>query len=181
MTTLRYPKPLSVGVTLIELVIGMLVMAIALTVITGLLAPQAVRSIDPIYQVRATELAQSMFNEIMAKSFDENSDRSGTGLRCGESGASECTDAASLGPEESDRADYDDVDDYNGFIASDSTSPRITNSMGDELSANGEYLYAGFSVQVAVSYASANDKLINLVVTTPSGQALTFSSYRSNY
>ena len=63
------------GFTLMEIVIGMTVFALVLSIITGILAPQSTRSIDPIYQVRATEIAQSMLNEMSGKLFDEYADR----------------------------------------------------------------------------------------------------------
>jgi len=70
------------GFTLVELVIGIVVLAIALTMITGVLGPLYQRSTDPWHQVRAAELGHSFLNEIMARSFDENSDRAGSEFRC---------------------------------------------------------------------------------------------------
>ncbi|MFT6209390.1 MAG: MSHA pilin protein MshD, partial [Colwellia sp.] len=72
------------GFTLIELVVGIVVFSIALMLFTSLIVPQAVRSVDPIFQVRATELAQSLINEIVSKPFDENSNRTGGTARCNE-------------------------------------------------------------------------------------------------
>ena len=84
------------GFTLIELILGMVVLAIVMTIITGLLAPQARQSADPVVQIRATELGQALMNEVLGKSFDENSDRSPPWNRCGENGVS-CTDSANFG------------------------------------------------------------------------------------
>ena len=53
------------GFTLIELVIGIVVFSIALVLFTSLMVPQAIRSVDPIFQVRASELGQSLMNEII--------------------------------------------------------------------------------------------------------------------
>jgi MSHA pilin protein MshD len=79
------------GFTLVELVIGIVVLAIALTIITGVLGPLYQRSTDPWHQVRAAELGHSFMNEIMARSFDENSDQAGSEFRCDASSVS--TDA----------------------------------------------------------------------------------------
>ncbi len=72
------------GFNLIEVVVGIVTFAVVLTIVNSVIAPQATKSVDPIHQVRATELAQSMFNEILGKLYDENSDRSGGRIRCGE-------------------------------------------------------------------------------------------------
>lgn len=174
------------GFTLVELVIGIIVFSIVLAIITSLIVPQAVRSVDPIYQVRATELAQSLLNEITAKSFDENSDRSGGSARCNDVGELACTSASNLGAEEPGRDNFDDVDDYINFDFSlDGPSVLVAN----------QSLYQGFNAQVSVIYdgnfdgdyddgnlpAEQNAKLITVVVTTPSAETLTFAAYRSNF
>jgi len=87
------------GFTLIELIIGIVMLAITLSIITALIAPQAQKSAEPITALRASELGQSLMNEIQSKSFDEHSDRSPPFRRCGEIlvGAQACTAPAELG------------------------------------------------------------------------------------
>lgn len=193
------------GFSLIELVVGITTFAIALTIITGVIAPQINRSVDPIYQVRATELAQSMFNEILGKYYDEVADRSGGRVRCDEDltgdgdddDAGEISCSETLGPDagESGRKDFDDVDDYNGYFE----DGIIQNSLGEDLVIEGKQLYIGFKVAVSVIYDNdqdqiANDdeldvsehgtgniKLILLTVTTPSDDELRFASFKHNY
>lgn len=196
------------GFSLIELVIGITTFAIAITIITGVLAPQINRTVDPIYQVRATELAQSMFNEILSKYYDENSDRSGGRIRCNEdlNGDGDADDknigeelcSENLGPEnpgENDRSDFDDVDDYEGYYEDE----IIQNSLAEDLIIDGVELYNGFAVEVSVFYDNDQDQVPNdleaevdqhgtgnikhilLTVTTPSGDELTFSSFKHNY
>ncbi|UAA39097.1 type II secretion system protein [Paraneptunicella aestuarii] len=186
------------GFTLIEMVIGIVAFSAVLTIILSVVTPQAVRSVDPIFNVRAAELAQSTLNEISSKFFDENSNRTGGVIRCHEDfdgdGAydnnalkeTECTAPASLGPDlgENDREAYDDVDDYDGLNV-------IVNSFGDSIEQNGQDLYAGFGILVSVFYDQNMDgiddgaigslKLIRIVVTTPVGDSYTYSVYRSNY
>lgn len=177
------PSRLAKGFNLIELIIGILLFAVSMAVIFSLIVPQSKQSIDPIFQVRATELAQSMLNEIMAKSFDQNSDRSEGVYLCGSGAenAPECTAVANLGPDGSEtRADYNDVDDYNGLTV-------VKSGTDSDLSS----LYTGFSLNVVVFYdadmdglddnAVANTKYIKVSVTTPNNETIEFASYRSNY
>ncbi|WP_219598248.1 type IV pilus modification PilV family protein, partial [Aeromonas salmonicida] len=72
------------GFTLIELIVGIVLLAVALTGILGLLINQAPQAVDPVQQVRAAQLAQRLSGEILQKSFDENSDHNGGRYRCGE-------------------------------------------------------------------------------------------------
>ncbi|XOV79574.1 MAG: prepilin-type N-terminal cleavage/methylation domain-containing protein [Aestuariibacter sp.] len=199
------------GYTLIELVVGIITFSIVLTIVTDLLAPQANRSIDPIYQVRATELAQSLFNEMSGKLFDENADRSGGRIRCNEDldgdglatntaiGERVCTVPILLGPEdglggrpngnENDREVYDDVDDYHGLQFTDGS--QFQNSLGEQLVIDGSNLYEGFQMDVEVAYdadqdggadtSSGNIKRIDVVVTTPNGEEIYFSVFKHNY
>ncbi len=92
------------GFTLIELIIGIVMFAIALSIITALIAPQAKKSAEPIVALRASEFGQSLMNEIQSKSFDEHSDRSSPFKRCGEIsiGAEACTAPAALGLDNSE-------------------------------------------------------------------------------
>lgn len=199
--------------TLIELVIGIVVLAIALTIVTSVLGPLYQRSTDPWHQVRAAELGQSFMNEIMARSFDENSDRAGGDYRCNatpsiEPGATPCTvmpviaepiackeqvaqppvcsGGSCWGPElnETARDDYDDVDDFHGFVG---TGLSLLNILGTSM--QDEYL--NYKVCIDVRYAgdeltgSGSDisaaKKITVSVVVPSGQQIDFSAYRSNW
>lgn len=72
------------GFTLIELIVGIVLLSVALTGILGLLINQAPRAVDPVQQVRAAQLAQRLLGEILQKSFDEHSDHNGGRYRCGE-------------------------------------------------------------------------------------------------
>jgi len=172
----------SKGFTLIELVTGIVVLAISLTLLSTLLFPQARNSVDAIQQVRATELGNALMSEILARRFDEQSSAN-SNQRCGE--GDPCTAPANLGPDGGEtRADYDDVDDYDGLAQTGTDfATGQGNSIGD--------LYNGFALEVSVHYDENRDgvndgavgdaKLIRIVVTTPSGTAIPFASYRGNY
>lgn len=77
-------RSLKRGFTLIELIVGIVLLAVALTGILGLLINQAPQAVDPVQQVRAAQLAQHLSSEILQKSFDEKSDHNGGRYRCGE-------------------------------------------------------------------------------------------------
>ncbi|MBH0048851.1 MULTISPECIES: type II secretion system protein [unclassified Pseudoalteromonas] len=176
------------GFTLIELIIGIVMFAIALSIITALIAPQAKKSAEPIIALRASEFGQSLMNEIQSKSFDEHSDRSAPFRRCGETtlGAEPCTAEGNLGVDNlgaglETRTSYNDVDDYIAL-----SNQPITNSLGEVLSE-----YSDFNLVVTVEYDSdfnestTNDgttfKRITIEVTSPLGEVYGFSAYKGNY
>jgi len=173
------------GFTLVETIVGIVVLSIAFSVLTTLIYPVVEHSADQLHQIRAAELGQSMLNEIQGRSFDENSDRSGGVVRCGESGV---TCSSVMGNEEGgDRALFDDVDDYNNFTFS---GENIENSLGTKL---GD-LYLGYTVNVSVCNDGNYDgacssgssdistaKLITVTITTPTGFDIVFSTYRANF
>jgi len=173
------------GFTLIELVIGIIVFSIALVLFSSLIVPQAIRSVDPIFQVRAAELGQSLINEIAGKSFDEKSDRTGGTNFCN----TVCIGSINLGADGSEsRVSFDDVDDYNGLNESGSA---IKNTLGESTTLNDINIYEGFTLSATVMYDAdmdgvadtvvGNTKLITVTVTTPNGEDIVFSTFRSNY
>ena len=171
------------GFTLIETIVGIVVLSIAFSIFTTLIYPLANQSAEQVHQIRAAELGQSMLNEIFAKAFDENSDMSGGLKRCGEIGEQVCTASNKLGYETGEtRATFDDVDDYNNL-------PNFENSRGIR-----EQDYTGFTLRVAVINDSNYDgvfvdgvdnnytaKLITVTVTTPQNFDFVFSVYRANF
>ncbi|MFC4653410.1 prepilin-type N-terminal cleavage/methylation domain-containing protein [Rheinheimera marina] len=178
-------KPVAAkGFTLLEIIIGIVVLGIALVVITGALGPLFKQSTDPWHQVRAAELGHSLLNEIMARSFDENSDRAAGEYRCGDSGylacSNFCNDTSVNQAEAEDREFFDDVDDFNGLTLSGNDIINSSTSLAE--------LYSGYSATVVVSCAGtelgfANEQLkkIKVTITTPTGQSIGFSAYRGNW
>ena len=165
-------KRFSHGFTLIELILGIVLISITMVIVISFIAPQAEQSARPLIEVKASKLGQSLMNEILSKSYDENSERSAPFRRCDETTG--CS--ATLGPEEALVALYDDVDDYNGTV--------VTNLGGD---------YQGFGYSVSVAYDADYDdstadasnrtiaKRIDLTVTAPSGEVFRFQAYRGNF
>ena len=180
-------QKLASGFTLIEVIIGILVFSISLSIIIQLFTPAEENSADQIHQIKASELAQALMNDIMSRAFDENSDMAGGFLRCDEDqdnngsvdSDEECTDEANFGPEtgENTRSDYDDVDDFNGF------NERITATDG-----NLDAGYNSFDINVVVTdggqyfrLGRQDAKAIFITVTTPLGTAINFTVIRGNY
>jgi MSHA pilin protein MshD len=178
------------GFTLIEIIVGIVVLSITYAVLTTLIYPLASQSAAQVHQIRAAELGQSMINEILGKAFDENSDMSGGEERCGDLSADLCTTSANLGADgngSEERGDYNDVDDYNSIRFTDA---EIVNSQGDSISD----VYVGFSMNVTVIYdsdysgayeAGVDDektaKLITITVRSPQSDDYIFSVYRVNF
>lgn len=180
------------GFTLIETIVGIVVLSISFAIFTSLIYPLTQQSAEQVHQIRAAELGQSMINEILAKAFDENSDMSGGYYRCGDDinndglistadGEKPCSTI--LGNEESgDRALFDDVDDYNNLTSIES-SLGASDPLVD--------IYRDFQVSVSVindsnydGIADANNftaKLITITVTTPQQFDFIFSAYKANF
>jgi len=186
MLTLRGGK--SAGFTLVELIIGIVTLAIALTALTALVFPQARQSVQPIQQMRAAQLGQSLMSEVLSRAFDQQSIEAGV-LRCDEPDAPECTPASELGPETGETRDrFNDVDDYDGLLLEGA-------ALEDALGRSIEPYFRGFSAQINVFYDAALDgtantstpqqtalyKRIEITVNTPDGQPVVFSAYRGNY
>ena len=157
------------GFTLVELIIFIVVLGVATTGVFTALNRGNVASVEPIYQVKALELAQAQLDEIFGKRYDESSPNGGfPPCDSGEVGALSCS--GSLGPEEASVSDYDDVDDYAGY------SPTLAAP------------YSGFTLVVAVQYAgteiglaNTQAKYISVTVTPSVGEAVEVGAYRSNF
>ncbi len=72
------------GFTLVELVVGIVVLAIAMMIMNTLLISQSKDALEPLYRLRASQLGQSIMQNILSRAYDENSDHNGGYYRCGE-------------------------------------------------------------------------------------------------
>ncbi len=168
------------GFTLIELIVTIVVTAIALTALgTGLLSAN-LRSTDPVIAMRAAALAQATLDDVLGMRFDENTAPGGA-TRCGETSQPACS--ASMGPDAGEaRASFDDVDDWHGLEESPARDPSGMVRSG----------FDGYRVQISVRYADAGDALpasvagnhvkrVDVLVLAPNGERLGFSAYRGNF
>lgn len=178
------------GFTLIEMVVGIVVLAIALTMVTSALTTQSALQGNLWHQMRAAELGQTLLSEITSRAFDENSPLGNNLQRCDQTGVTACissipacpTSGVTVATEESLRSEFDDVDDYHCLVASGSS---IQSSLGVGLAS----LYEGYTVRVFVSYAGTElglasnraAKRIDVTVENLDGTSLLFSAYRGNW
>ena len=180
------------GFTLIELIVGIVLLAVALTGILGLLINQAPQAVDPVQQVRAAQLAQRLTGEILQKSFDEQSDHNGGRYRCGEQVAgvtiTPCSGSYGSDGEPAPYA-YNDVDDFDT-----AGNWRDASWFTQTSSGIGSAEYRNYQVKIAVSAVDFSDgtfknctapcsvgKRIDLQVRLPNQSVLDFSFYRGNY
>jgi len=186
------------GFTLVELIIGIVLFSVAMVTIVSVIIPQSKKGIDPLWQVRAVSLSQSLLSEMSAKAFDEKSLTSFGRQPCNYRSA--CTLSGSMGPETGEtRNNFDDIDDYHGLVLS---GAQISNASNRALSSQTSDLFLGFEARISVFYdnnadgindddtnsdgaldsgtLSANQKLISIVVVTPGGEEIPFAAYRKN-
>ena len=166
------------GATLVELIVTIVIMAIALTSLAMTVSFSASHTADSMYQVKVAELGQAYLEEILSKRFDENSPVGGIPA-CYPGG----TVCGAIGIEAEARATFDDVDDYHGL---DETPPR--DSLG-----NIRNNYTGYRVEVNVAYVSpaqvtshglddvTDAKLVTVTVSPPSGTSNIFTAYKGNF
>ena len=188
------------GFTLIELVMGIVLIAIALGGMLGLLINQSAESTEPVQQVRAAQLAQRLLNDISARSFDQNSDHNGSHWRCGETvngiTYAACTSPTGYGPDSGETKPYlfNDVDDYHTpAICSQNLTPCsnsawVAASYFTDNSVATQNDYPNYRVQVLISPGSGCSatlcttvKLITVTVQLPDGSQLPFALLRGNY
>lgn len=194
----HFKKPNAKGFTLIELVIGIVLFSVAMVTIVSVIMPQTRQGIDPLWQVRAVTLAQSLFSEISSKAFDESSTTTSGRQAC--NNGTSCTESSNMGADTGEnRSNYDDIDDYHGLSL---TGLEISNSSEASASTQVSDLFLGFEAKISVVYddntdgindddtdadgnldsgtLTGNQKLITVIITTPGGEEIPFSAYRKN-
>lgn len=187
------------GLTLVELVLTIVLLAVALVGITFSVQFGVSRSADTTLQVRAVALAQAYIDEILGKRFDERTRNNGVPpCRAAAPPPRQCTVEGSFGPDggETTRNRYDDVDDYHGLDEGDGQVNPLQDAEGNTRSG-----YENFRVQVSVRYLNPgigeeeetlgvnnelddqyDAKLITVTVIHRSfSSGMTFSAYKSNF
>lgn len=146
--------------SLIELVVAIVVVAISLTGAFALVDTTVRRSVDPMIERQATAIAEAYLEEILQQAYHDPDD------------ASVCPDP------EPDRALFDNVCDYHGL--SDAGARSQTGGAVPGLEA--------YRIRVGVDRAASLGDLsgdeailrIDVEVTDPLGRTVRFSAYRSN-
>lgn len=146
MYTERGPQS---GLSLIELVIFIVVVSAALVGILSVMDITTKSSADPQIRKQAIAIAESLLEEVMLKEY------------------------ASGGYTGTDRSQFDDVDDYNGYTA----NPAVDVS-GAALPTTGAY-----AESVAVLLTTLGGAAAKLITVTVSGggESITLSAYRASF
>jgi len=144
------------GVTLVELLVSIVIVAIAASGVLGLLAMTTAGSADPMLRHQAAAIAESYLEEVLLKPFEDPDGVDG----------------------EVARADFDDLDDYDGL-----TDAGARDQFGMPLAGLGDY-----SVVVAVSPSSglpavppADALRVDVVVTRGVEVSFALSGYRTRF
>jgi MSHA pilin protein MshD len=146
------------GFSLPELILLIVVMAIALTGILLVFNTAVVGSVNPVVNKQAIAIAESLMDEILLMPFNNP-----TG---GFSGAAT----------QANRAQFDDVGDYNNFATT-----GIFTIDGTAIAGLAAYSVAVTVVPTALSTVPSTDsKLITVTVTGP-GSGVALQGYKLNY
>jgi MSHA pilin protein MshD len=144
------------GVTLIELVVSIVVVALAAGAVLGVLARSAGTSADAMVLRQAVSIAEAYLEEITLKPFDDPDGVDG----------------------EVGRANFDDVDDYDGLV-----DVGARDQFGNAIAS-----LAGYTVRVTVQPSGAlagvpstDAERVDVRVTYPPSVDFTLSAYRTRY
>jgi MSHA pilin protein MshD len=181
------------GFSLVEIVVTIVILAIALIGVSAMVRLGSEQSADVMQQTRAIALAQAYLDEIMGRRYDENSSATGLFPCFGAGAPRPCS--STLGPDtgETDDPDsreyFDDVDDYNGWVEGDGEGAGrpIRDAEGNTRSG-----YDNFHIAIEVAYAGTaapwseadqtHAKLIKVTVTLRNQNVgWVFSAYKGNY
>lgn len=148
--TARLKPATQAGITLVELILSMVIISIALVGIFSVVNFTVSHSADPVVQQQAVMIAESYLEEILLQNYS--------------------------GGTTANRADFDDVDDYNGL-----TDIGVHDQNGNAV-AN----LAHYTVTVAVAAPAAlaggvNAKQVSVSVSGPGVNNLSLVGYRADY
>ena len=144
------------GVTLIELVVAITIVAIAATTILGVLAAVATRSADAMMQQQAIAIAESYLSEILQRWV---ADPNGT-------------------PPNTGRASWDLVDQYNGLV-----DLGAHDQFGNPIASLNAYTVSVSTSQSSALAAvpAAAARRVDITVSYPPSASVTLSGYRTSY
>ena len=149
--------------TLIEVLITIVVLAIASSAIINVFIHTVKNSADPLLQQQAIAIANAYMEEIQSQHFADPVVAETGGPEAGES-----------------RATYNDVQDYNGL-----SDVGAKDQNGVALPALSTYTVnvsvSGHSLTGASTVSAANALRIDITVTHPAIDPVLLSGYRSNY
>lgn len=147
------------GFTLIEVIVFIVIIAVAMGALLAVFNHSVVNSVDPAVRVKALEKGQALLDEILARKYDENTPTGGVPA-CDSSTGQPCLGISPDG-------DFEDVGDYQGYA--DISDPRFPISVS--------VVNAGADVGLPANRA----RLIVVSVGMPGGSTLTLSAYKVNF
>jgi len=144
------------GVTLIELLVSIVIVSIAASGVLGVLSMTTAASADPMIRHQAAAIADAYLEEILLKPFTDPDGADG----------------------EASRADYDDLDDYDGLA-----DAGARDQFGAPISGLGDYtVTVAVSPSAALSAVPAADALrVDVVVTHGVEISFALSGYRTRF
>jgi MSHA pilin protein MshD len=144
------------GVTLIELVVAITIVAIAATAVLGAMSTITARGAETMVRQQAVAIADAYLEEILLQPVVPPA------------GA----------PVPTSRANFNDVDQYNGLI-----DVGARDQFGNPLPNLSGYTVSVTVAQTAAlpGIAASNARRIDVSVTDPNGVSVTLSGYRANY
>jgi len=149
----------SLGATLVELVITIMVVSVALAGVLTVINFNNRTSADPMREHQAIAIAEAYLEEILTKEF---SDPDGTGL--GET-----------------RSSFDNVFDYDGLADNGARDQNGTAISGLETYTVTATVTSVDLVGTAGTISAANVWRVQVTVTPPDRDPLTITGYRTNY
>jgi MSHA pilin protein MshD len=182
------------GISLIELIIFIVIISVALTGILLVMNTVTRHSADPLIHKQALAIAESLLEEVelMPFSYCDPDDASAVEATSAVVGAGGCNATVeALGAEAiagvtedrygtaspSDNANFDNVNDYNGFNMAAGTVVDITGG-----AAVGGYATAISVAEAALDVVPATESLrITVTVTGPDGVPVVLDGYRTRY
>ncbi|MCP5093300.1 MAG: prepilin-type N-terminal cleavage/methylation domain-containing protein [Gammaproteobacteria bacterium] len=144
------------GVTLVELLVSIVIVSIAASGVLGVLSMTTAASADPMIRHQAAAIAEAYLEEILLKPLDDPDGVDG----------------------EASRADYDDLDDYDGLA---DTGAR--DQFGAPIGGLSDYNVAvGVSPSAALPAIPVSNALrVDVVVTHGVDISFVLSGYRTRY
>ncbi|MEM9620718.1 MAG: prepilin-type N-terminal cleavage/methylation domain-containing protein [Pseudomonadota bacterium] len=162
------------GFTFVELIVTMLVITVAALAVAQGLAMGTRHSADSLLHEKSIILAQAYLDEIRAARYAENTPAGGV---------PPCSACGAIGAEGESRAEFDDVDDYDGLAESPPLNRQGVAIVG----------YERYTVAVDVDYAAPaqvtawglnsqqDAKVVQVTVTTPGGSSYLFPTVVANF
>ena len=139
------------GVTLVELVVSIVVVAIAISAVLGTLAFASTSSADAMVRQQAVSIASAYLEEILLRSYIDPDGVDGEGTR----------------------AAFDDVDDYDGL-----SNTGAQDQLGTAIDGLEQYRVDIEVVPETIS--GVNALRVDVSVDAPSGPTVVLSGYRTN-